>query len=240
MSSNSPPDPHHIIVVEDDDVTRAKLAGYMEAAGHRVSEAADGSAMREIMAHDLADLVLLDINLSGEDGLDITRQLRSRSNIGIILVTGRTDDVDRIIGLEIGADDYVTKPFNPRELLARVKTLLRRVDQGTNQGIPVKRFAGFLFDLRTRRLRAQDGETIPLTRAEFELLSAFVARPGTVLSRDRLLSQITHRSWEPSDRTIDVLVRRLRQKLESDPKLPEIIVTVHGEGYIFAVDIDVR
>ncbi len=232
-------DSHHIIVVEDDEVTRAKLSGYLEAAGHRVSEAADGTTLRSIMERDLADLILLDINLPGEDGLDITRQLRSRSNVGIILVTGRTDDIDRIVGLEIGADDYVSKPFNPRELLARVKTLLRRVSHDANQGLPVKRFADHLFDMRTRRLRARNGETIPLTRAEFELLSAFVARPGMVLSRDRLLDQITHRSWDPNDRTIDVLVRRLRRKLEADPKLPEIIVTVHGEGYIFAAELEV-
>jgi len=232
------PDAHHIVVVEDDEVTRARLSGYLEAAGHRVSEAVDGSSMRDILERDLVDLVLLDINLPGEDGLDITRQLRSRTNVGIILLTGRTSDVDRVVGLEIGADDYVTKPFNPRELLARVKALMRRIDLGANQDLPVKRFAGHLFDLRTRRLRAKSGETIPLTRAEFELLSAFVARPGTVLDRDRLLSQITHRSWAPSDRTIDVLVRRLRQKLEIDPKSPEIIVTVHGEGYIFAAELE--
>ncbi len=231
---------HHIVVVDDDDVTRAKLSGYMEAAGHRVSEAANGPDMRTILERDPADLILLDINLPGEDGLDITRQLRARSSIGIILVTGRTDDVDRIIGLEIGADDYITKPFNSRELIARVKTLLRRIVRGSLQDLPVKRFAGHLFDLRTRRLQTVNGSTIPLTRAEFELLSAFVARPGVVLSRDHLLNQITHRTWDPNDRTIDVLVRRLRRKLEADPKLPEIIVTVHCEGYIFAVEIDAR
>ncbi len=231
-------DTHHVVVVEDDEVTRAKLAGYLEAAGHRVTEAMDGRVMRGILERDPADVILLDINLPGEDGLDITRQIRNRSNVGIILVTGRTDEVDRIVGLEVGADDYVTKPFNPRELLARVKALLRRVDLGASAERPVKRFAGFLFDLRTRRLQSPDGERIALTRAEFELLSTFVARPGTVLNRDRLLSQITHRSRDPSDRTVDVLVRRLRQKIEVDPKMPEIIVTAHGEGYIFAVEIE--
>ncbi|WP_282610093.1 two-component system response regulator TorR [Pelagibius sp. Alg239-R121] len=232
------PDVQHIIVVEDDEVTRAKLSAYLETAGHRVSEAADGQALRDIMERDIADLILLDINLPGEDGLDITRQLRTRSNVGIILLTGRTSDVDRVLGLEIGADDYVTKPFNPRELLARVKALLRRVNQGAIQDLPVKRFSGHLFDLRTRRLRKKNGEAVPLTRAEFELLSAFVAWPGTVLSRDRLLNQITHRLPEPNDRTIDVLVRRLRRKLEVDPKVPEMIVTVHGEGYIFSAEFE--
>ena len=234
------PHRHHVLIVDDEPVTRAKLAGYLEAAGHRVTEAADGASMRAVLARDPAELVLLDINLPDEDGLDLTRRLRDGSDIGVILVTGRTDDVDRIVGLEIGADDYVTKPFNPRELLARVKSVLRRV--GTNMGgeRPVKRFAGWTFDTRARRLSASDGRRETLTRAEFELLRAFVTWPGVVLTRDRLLGAITHRSWDPSDRTVDVLVRRLRRKLEDDPARPDLIVTAHGEGYIFAVDIDDR
>ncbi len=226
----------HVLVVEDDSVTRAKLAGYFEAAGHRVSEAGDGLAMRRIMTEDPADLLLLDINLPGEDGLELTREVRAKSEIGIILVTGRVDDVDRIVGLEMGADDYVTKPFNPRELLARAKNLLRRTLGAARPESPVRRFAGWHFDVRTRRLTNPGGERTPLTRAEYELLSAFTARPGEVLSRDRLLDLITHRSWEPNDRTIDVLVRRLRQKIETNPKDPEIFVTAHGEGYVFAMD----
>ncbi len=231
---------HHVLIVDDDVVTRAKLAGYVEAAGHRVTEAEDGDGMRKVLAHDLADLVLLDINLPGEDGLDLTRELRNGSDVGIILVTGRTDEVDRIIGLEIGADDYVTKPFNPRELLARIKSVLRRVGGRTNVERPVKRFAGWTFDTRTRRLVSPTGERTGLTRAEFELLNAFVERPNIVLARDRLLNLITHRSWDPSDRTVDVLVRRLRRKIEQDPGNPDIIVTAHGEGYIFAAEIDER
>jgi two-component system torCAD operon response regulator TorR len=153
------------------------------------------------------------------------------------LVTGRTDDVDRIVGLEMGADDYVTKPFNPRELLARAKNLLRRTSAGGRAGIaPVRRFVGWHFDVRTRRLTDPSGHRVALTRAEFELLAALTGRPGEVLSRDRLLDLVTHRSWAPSDRTIDVLVRRLRRKIEKDPKAPEIIVTAHGEGYVLAMD----
>ena len=233
-------DPHHVVIVDDDEVTRAKLSGYLEAVGHRVSEAADGRSLRDILARDAAELILLDINLPGEDGLDLTRQIRMRSDVGIILVTGRTDDVDRIVGLEIGADDYVTKPFNPRELLARVKTVLRRTTATGRPAPSVKRFSGWSFDTVTRRLESPGGERVPLTRAEFELLAAFTARPGVVMNRDRLLGQITHRSWDPSDRTVDVLVARLRRKIEIDPKAPEIFVTAHGEGYIFAADIAER
>jgi two-component system torCAD operon response regulator TorR len=231
------PSTSHVLVVEDDAITRAKLAGYLEAAGHRVSEVVDGLEMRRVMAEDPVDLLLLDINLPGEDGLELTREVRANSEIGIILVTGRTDDVDRIVGLEMGADDYVTKPFNPRELLARAKNLLRRTSAGGRAGVsPVRRFAGWHFDVRTRRLTDPAGHRVALTRAEFELLAALTGRPGEVLSRDRLLDFVTHRSWAPSDRTIDVLVRRLRRKIETDPKAPEIIVTAHGEGYVLAMD----
>ena len=228
----------HILVVEDDEVTRAKLSGYLEAAGHRVSEAADGEGLWQVLERDPADLILLDINLPGEDGLDLTRRIRVRSNVGVILVTGRTDQVDRILGLEIGADDYVTKPFDSRELLARVKALLRRTAAGGLPDSPLRRFAGWSFNLTARKLISPDGSSLALTRAEFELLRALVEHPGEVMSRERLLSLVTHRSWDPSDRTIDVLVRRLRQKVEADPSAPDIIVTAHGEGYIFAAPVD--
>ena len=230
----------HVLIVEDDEVARMKLAGYLEAAGHRVSEAVDGRGLREVMAGDPADLVLLDINLPGEDGLELTRLLRASHDVGIILVTGRTDDVDRIVGLEIGADDYVTKPFNPRELLARVKTLLRRTTARAPPVSGTKTFSGWRFDTLSRRLVSPAGDRVALTRAEFELLNALIARPGTVLTRERLLGCITHRSWTPGDRTVDVLVRRLRRKLEADPKSPELIVTVHGEGYMFAAEVSGR
>ena len=230
-------EPHHLLIIEDDEVTRAKLSGHLEVAGYRVSEAVDGTEMERILSRDPVDLILLDINLPGEDGLDLTRKLRNRSNVGIILVTSRTDEVDRIVGLEIGADDYVTKPFNPRELLARVKSVLRRASQSDRPFDQVRRFAGWGFDMLSRQLESIEGERVPLTRAEYELLSAFIKRPGMVLSRDRLLDQLTHRTGEPCDRTIDALVRRLRKKLEADPKIPEIIITAHGEGYVFAAEI---
>ena len=233
-------DSTHVLIVEDDEVARTKLAGYLETAGHRVSEAVDGRGLRQVMVSDPVDLVLLDINLPGEDGLDLTRFIRANSDVGIILVTGRTDDVDRIVGLEIGADDYVTKPFNPRELLARVKTLLRRTTARAPLVSETKTFSGWRFDMRSRRLVSPTGGKVALTRAEFELLSALIAHPGTVLTRERLLGCITHRSWDPSNRTVDVLVRRLRQKLEVDPQSPELIITVHGEGYMFAAEVSGR
>ena len=233
-------DSTHVLIVEDDAVARTKLAGYLETAGHRVSEAIDGRGLRQIMLSDPVDLVLLDINLPGEDGLDLTRFIRANSDVGIILVTGRTDDVDRIVGLEIGADDYITKPFNPRELLARVKTLLRRTTARAPSAFESKAFEGWRFDTRSRRLVSPTGNKVALTRAEFELLNALIAHPGTVLTRERLLGCITHRSWDPGDRTVDVLVRRLRQKLEIDPQSPELIITVHGEGYMFAAEVSGR
>ena len=233
-------DSTHVLIVEDDEVARTKLAGYLETAGHRVSEAIDGRGLREVMLSDPVDLVLLDINLPGEDGLDLTRFIRANSDVGIILVTGRTDDVDRIVGLEIGADDYITKPFNPRELLARIKTLLRRTTASAPSVSETMRFSGWRFDTRSRRLVSPEGDRVALTRAEFELLSALIAHPGTVLTRERLLGCITHRSWDPGDRTVDVLVRRLRQKLEADPQSPELIITVHGEGYMFAAEVSGR
>ena len=227
----------HILVVEDDPVTRAKLVGYFESEGYRVSEAEDGQSMWPLLSGQPVDLVLLDINLPGQDGLYLTRQLRAHHDFGIILVTGRTDDVDRIVGLEIGADDYVTKPFNQRELLARVKNILRRIPDTRSSDNGPKHFADWVFDPLRRKLTGPDGRTVGLTRAEYELLSALVRHPGVVMSRERLLSQVTHRNWDPNDRTIDVLVRRLRKKIERDPKAPEIIVTAHGEGYLFAADV---
>ncbi len=229
--------PFHIVIVEDEVVTRAKLAGYFETEGYRVSEAENGEDMRAILARDPADLLMIDINLPGEDGLLLTREQRSRSDVGIILVSGRSDDVDRIVGLEIGADDYVTKPFNQRELLARVKGLLRRSASRSATKPPVARFAGWTFDIARRRLTSPEGETVDLTRAEYQTLVAFVQNPGVVLSRERLLRQVMRRAWDPYDRTVDVLVGRLRRKLEPERKMPELIVTAHGEGYLFTAEI---
>jgi two-component system torCAD operon response regulator TorR len=234
-----PSSPHHIVIVEDDEVTRRKLAGYFTAMGYRVSEAADAPAMREVLRSDPADLLMIDINLPGEDGLELTRKLRERSEVGIILVTGRTDTVDRIVGLELGADDYVTKPFDQRELLARVKNLLRRSSRARSDMVPERAvmFEGWTFDPAHRTLKAGDGGFVELTRAEFKLLALLAGHPGQVMSRDRILHEIANRDWDPADRTVDVVVRRLRQKLGDDARHPRLIVTSHGEGYLFAATV---
>lgn len=228
------------MIVEDDPVTRAKLAAYFKAEGYRVSTAGDGVAMREILAAEPADLLMIDIQLPGEDGLRLTREQRERSDVGIILVTGRSDTIDRIVGLEIGADDYVVKPFDQRELLARVKNLIRRVQAAaTAAPSPQRRsFLGWTLDLSSRALSSSNGTFIDLTRAEFKALALLTANAGTVLSRDRLLHEIAHRDWDPADRTVDVVIRRLRKKLNDDPRQPKLIVTSHGEGYLFAVPLE--
>lgn len=229
----------HIVLIEDEPITRMTLATYLESFGYRVSECDNAAKAEKLLAAEGADLLIVDINLAGKDGLEITREQRARSEIGIILLSGRTDDVDRIVGLELGADDYVCKPFNRRELLARVKNLLRRTMMIKHLNRRVFQFCGFSFDVSQRNLLRENGEAIALTRAEFELLRIFVTNPGMVLERDRLSHAITHRPGSATNpRSIDVLVRRLRVKLADDPKQPRIFSTSHGEGYIFTALLD--
>lgn len=236
----------HILVVEDEAITRAKLVGYFQHAGYQVSAAENKTQMMLILEHHQIDLVMLDINLPGDDGLMITRNLRSQSDIGIILVTGRTDSIDKIIGLEMGADDYVTKPFELRELLVRVKNILWRISLAKKSSAQSKQlededdslftFGPCIFDIPKRKL-LKNNIIIKLTKAEYDILVAFIANPSRVLSRERLLNLIEHRVDLPNDRTIDVLIRRLRHKIEDNPKDPQIFTTIHGEGYFFAADI---
>ena len=232
----------HILVVEDEAITRAKLVGYFQHAGYRVSEAENKAQMNVVLENHHIDLIMLDINLPDEDGLMITRNLRSHSDIGIVLVTGRTDSIDKIIGLEMGADDYVTKPFELRELLVRVKNILWRISLTEQKSViateddDLFHFGQCSFDIPKRKL-LKNNIPIKLTKAEYDILVAFVANPSRVLSRERLLNLIEHRVDAPNDRTIDVLVRRLRHKIEENPKDPQIFTTIHGEGYLFAADI---
>ncbi|MHA6346452.1 response regulator [Roseivivax sp. CAU 1761] len=230
--------PAHILVIEDEPVSRATLTSYLENNGYRVSAVGEGAAAEEILARDPADLLLIDINLEGKDGLQLTRELRAQSEVGIVLISGRTDDVDRIVGLEMGADDYVCKPFNRRELLARIKNLLRRSTALRHLGRTTFRFAGFSFDTATRQLIRPDGAAVRLTRAEFEILARLVRHPAEVQSREALMGAAPQRRDGPEPRSVDVLIRRLRQKLGDDPKAPGIIATSHGEGYVFTARLE--
>lgn len=248
----------HLLVVEDEPLTRALLVSYFQQEGYRVSEADNGDAVLALLAEDPVDVVLLDIKLPGKDGLTLARELRTRSDIGIVLVTSKNDEIDRIVGLELGADVYVTKPFNPRELLAQIKNLLRRVrapqrddlDGGRHDGDDswkangasgsVRRFEGWILDFNTHLLTSPQGEAERLTRDELQLLSAFLHNAGRALSREQLLDKIRDRDWCPTDRTVDVLVSRLRRKLRDNPADPRFIVTLHGRGYLFAAKVGCR
>ncbi|WP_298717594.1 response regulator [uncultured Oceanisphaera sp.] len=227
-----------ILIVEDDDTTRDCLVEYFRVEQHQVFAARSAEEAEQILSGQDIELVLLDIRLPGKDGLTLTRELRAGSEVGIILVTGRQDDIERIIGLECGADDYVCKPFNPRELLARAKNLARRVRATAPRGdtastANIHRFDHWRIDLDRRVLLDEHDRQTPLTHGEYQLLCAFLHHSGQTLSRDQLLDQIKNREWAPNDRTIDVLVGRLRRKLKDDPANPGIILTVHGAGYVF-------
>jgi DNA-binding response OmpR family regulator len=235
-------DTAHILVVDDQHEICEIIQDYLSAEGYRVSIAHDGSAMRRVMSQGPVDLVILDLMMPGEDGLTLARSLRDGSAIGIIILTGRGETVDRIIGLEMGADDYLPKPFHLRELLARVKSVLRRVSSRTGETAAVPRskaqFSGWSLDLATRELLSPAGSEVRLTTGEFDLLAAFVNNANQVLSRDRLLDLARNREAGPFDRTIDVQVGRLRRKLEEDPQRPTIIKTVRGSGYIFTPPVE--
>lgn len=233
--------PPHIAVVDDEaDITRL-LAGYLGGRGFRTSELHSGRALMALMSADPPDLVLLDLGLPGEDGFVIARQLREHWTCGLVIVTGRGDAVDKVVGLEVGADDYVTKPFDLRELLARVKAVLRRtvtaVASGPVAAAPVVHerlcFSAWVVDVATRSLLDATGQTVVLTGGEFDLLCVFARNPGRVLSRDFLLERTRGREAGPFDRTIDVQVARLRRKLEADAEDPQIIKSVRGAGYLF-------
>lgn len=228
---------NHILIVEDDLVASTTLSAYISKEGYRVSIAADGQAMRDIFAKGDVDLILLDINLPDEDGFSLLREIRRQSEVGVIMVTGKAEDIDRIVALELGADDYVVKPFNIRELFARTKNLLRRTMSARQvlKDEPVKRFAGWSLSIPRRTLTSPSGEDVRLTRFEFELLATLSKNPGRVLSRDSLIDHVSGRDRASSDRTIDVLIGRLRRKIELIPNDPRIILTVQGVGYVLAV-----
>lgn len=234
----------HIAVVDDElDITQL-LSGYLQGHGYRVTELHSGRALISLMPSDPPALVLLDLGLPGEDGFSIARQLREHWRCGLVIVTGRGDSVDKVVGLEVGADDYVTKPFDLRELLARVKAVLRRMTPADapaaaqiEQRVDLFRFAGWQLDAGARRLLDAQGSETTLTTGEFDLLCTFARHPGRVLSRDFLLEQTRGRDGGPFDRTIDVQVGRLRKKIETDPDDPQIIKSVRGAGYILVAPV---
>jgi len=235
----------HLAVVDDEHEITHLVANYLKGHGFRVSQLHDGAALFDLMAADAPLLVLLDLGLGDEDGLAIARKLREHHRCGLVIVTGRTDAVDKIVGLEVGADDYVTKPFDLRELVARIKAVLRRLEPAAaaptatpaSAARSTLRFAGWSLDTGSRTLTSPEQRVVALTTGEFDLLSTFASHPGRVLSRDFLLEATRRRESGPFDRTIDVQVGRLRRKIETDPENPQIIKSVRGAGYLFVPSV---
>jgi len=224
-----------VLVVDDDPAIREMLADYLGDHGYSVAQAENGKAMRAEMERARPAVVLLDIGLPGEDGLTLARFLREHYEVGIIMVTGASDVVDRVAGLEVGADDYIAKPFDPRELRARLKSVLRRLEKKEASPKPHGRvgMGSCFLDLKARTLSDARGRDIPITSMEFELLKALLDHPNQVLTRDQLLGMTRNREWEPFDRSIDIRITRLRRKLEDDPAHPRVIKTVRGAGYMY-------
>lgn len=229
MSSELP----RVLIVDDDPVLCEMLVAYLRGQGFAPEAVGDGAAMDAALTRVRPDLLLLDLMLPGEDGLSLTRRLRAHSPIPIVMLSARGEDVDRIIGLEIGADDYLAKPFNPRELVARLRAVLRRRAAPAAVPAPVVGFGPFRLDLAAHAL-TRDGEPVTLTTAEYTLLAVFVRHPNRVLSRDRLVTLVQDEERLPFDRSIDVRVARLRKKIEPDPENPRYLRTVWGAGYLFA------
>lgn len=231
----------HIVVVDDHGDIRDLVQQYLEQQGYRVTAVESGAALRRLLEKQTADLIVLDVMMPGEDGLSVCRQLRTSTGIPVIFLTAMADDTDRIIGLELGADDYLVKPFNPRELLARIRAVLRR---SGNPNVPIAssniknvRVGPWRVNLGRQEISGEDGVGIPLSSAEFRLLKVFIDRPGFVLSREQLLDLTVGRTADVFDRTIDNQVSRLRKKIEDNPKNPSIIKTHWGGGYSLSVEV---
>ena len=239
------PSSTHILVVDDEPEVRLLLRRCFEIEGYSVTEAKDGAEMRAALAAAPISLVTLDLKLGGEDGLVLAREIRASQNVPIVMVTGKNDTIDRVVGLELGADDYIAKPFHLREVLARVRAVLRRYEASLQPAVAAPAgatnasfaFAGFVLDPDRRELRRATGEPVDLTTAELGMLLMFVERPGRVLSRDNIMDLLKGQDWSPLDRSIDTLVSRLRRKIEPDPDRPQLIKTVRGVGYAFAADV---
>jgi two-component system phosphate regulon response regulator OmpR len=234
-------EPVQILVVDDDADVREMLTDYLSGQGYRVLTADSGRVLRALLEEQAPHVVLLDVHMPGEDGLSLARYVRERFDIGIVMVSGAGSSVDRTIGLEIGADDYVSKPFDPRELLARIKSVLRRYQRAAPAAappsdVPANRHVQIgpcTLDLDARQMRGRDGAEIPLTSAEFELLKVLAERPNRPLTRDQILSLTQNRDWDPFDRSIDIRIARLRRKIEPETDKPRVIRTVRGVGYMY-------
>jgi two-component system, OmpR family, response regulator len=232
----------HVLVVDDDGGVRTLIEEYLSANDFRVSGFGEGSQLLATLRSQVFDLVLLDLRMPGEDGMQLLRQLRAESQIPVIILTGRIEEADRVMGLELGADDYLTKPFSPRELLARIRTVLRRTHAGQEvHGAPVcraYRLPGWELNLRTRKLTSSEGRAVALSNGEFNLLAALLATANRVVSRDQLIELSRRYDNEVYDRAIDVQILRLRRKIEGNPAEPRIIVTERGVGYRIAVPVE--
>ena len=234
--------PEHILIVDDDADIRSLLSNYLQKNGYRTTSVAEGKGMLAALDNGRVDLIVLDLMLPGDDGLVLCRNLRVRSDIPVIMLTARGEDMDRILGLEMGADDYLPKPFNPRELLARIKSILRRAKAlpGNREIDTAARvnFAGWALDTILRQLVSPQGMVVPLSGSEYRLLQIFLNHPNRILSRDQLMDLMRGRGTDPFERSIDVQVSRLRHRLADDAKEPAIIKTVRGEGYILSAQVE--
>lgn len=234
----------NILIVEDEVVTRNTLKSVFEAEGYHVLEADNGDEMHQVVKENTINLIIMDINLPGKNGLLLARELREKQNIALIFLTGRDNEVDKILGLEIGADDYITKPFNPRELTIRTRNLLARtmksnlLSEQTEQKIENYKFNGWTLEMNSRSLISPYGDVFKLPRSEFRALLHLIENPGKIQTRAELLMKMTGRELKSHDRTVDVTIRRIRKHFESIPNAPEIIATIHGEGYRFCGTID--
>ncbi len=232
---------YQILIVEDEDVTRFSLRNLFEAEGYDVYEAIDGDTMTSILAKQDINLVIMDINLPGKNGLLLGRELASNKNLGLIFLTGRDSDIDKILGLEIGADDYLTKPFNPRELTIRARNILSRIGQNsseTEEEQAIVSFNQWTLNGNSREMTSPSGEIIPIPRGEYRALRLLIKNQGNIISRQALIKEMTGRDLRSNDRTVDVTIRRLRKHFESDTNTPELINTIHGEGYRFVGQTD--
>ena len=229
----------HILIVEDEDVTRFNIRNLFEAEGYKVAEAIDGDSMERELQNNVINLVILDINLPGKNGLLLARELTRNKDLGLIFLTGRDSDIDKVLGLEIGADDYLTKPFNPRELTIRARNILNRITSSNaeNTGVIVS-FNQWSLDGNSRKMTTPDNRVISIPRGEYRALSLLIANAGKIVTRQQLIKEMTGRDLRENDRTVDVTIRRLRKHFESVESSPELINTIHGEGYRFIGQVD--